>query len=240
LAKEEVMRAHIIWFLCFLLLLWSSAQAKVLFWDDFEDGVMSDRWRIVTEVFTEENGVLTMSQGAGQYPNILVDEIFDFSKGVTFQARLKLGNTNDMVMPVSPTDTTGLARKIAWDGPFVRICIDKGLGVPILQSTPKGNGQDVSRLVDFDPIDWQEEYEWAMYITEDKVKVYLDGKPVADGTHTAGFSKGYLTFEGSRAVDTTIDDVVIYTGDYDPRILDIARAVDASGKLTISWGAIKN
>jgi hypothetical protein len=238
--EELIMKAYFVLTLCSLLLLLSSVQAQVLFWDDFEDGVMSDKWKIIAEVYTEENGVLSMTQGAEQYPNIVVDELFDFSNGVTFQADLRLGQTNDMVMPISPTDSSELPRKIPWDGPFVRICIDKGVGVPILQSTPVGNGQDVSRLVDFDPIDWEQEYQWAMYVTEDRVKVYLDGDLVADEEHTGGFSQGYLTFGGSQAVDTTIDNVVIYTGDYDKNIIDKAKAVRSAGKLFIGWGAIKD
>lgn len=234
------MKAYLVSTLCFLLLFSASAQAEVLFWDDFEDGVLSDKWKIITEVYTEKDGVLTMTQGVGQYPSIAVNEAFDFSKGTTFQARLKLGATNDMVMPVSPTDSSELPRKIPWDGPFVRICIDKGVGHPIVQSTPKGNGVDVARFAELDPIEWEQAYQWAMYLAGDTVKVYLDGKEVVDAKHTGGFTKGYLTFGGSQSVDTTIDNVVIYTGDYDPDILEKARAVNAAGKLSISWGAIKN
>ena len=78
-------------------------------------------------------------------------------------------------------------------------------------------------------------------LTKDKVKVYLYGKLIADEKYTGGFSKGYLTFGDSRAVDTTIDNVVIYTGDYDRGILEEARVVaNTIEKLSTSWGAIKN
>lgn len=226
--------------LCFLLIFSALSQANALFWDDFEDGKLSPTWKIITGDFTEKDGVLNMTQGDGQYPNIVVNEAFDFSGGVTFQARLKLGATNDIVMPVSPTDTSGLPRKIAWDGPFVRITIDKGVGHPIIQSTPKGDGVDVTVLADLDPIDWNEAYQWAMSLKGSSVKVYLDEKKVADTKHTGEFTKGYLTIEGSRLVDTTIDNVVIYTGDYDANILEKARPVKTTGKLSITWGAIKN
>jgi hypothetical protein len=234
------MKAYLVLTLFFLLIFSALVQAGVLFWDDFEDNKLSSKWKIITGDFTEKDGVLNMTQGVGQYPNIAVNNAFDFSKGVTFQARLKLGATNDIVMPVSPTDTSDLGRKIAWDGPFVRICIDNGVGNPIVQSTPKGNGVDVARLVDLDPIDWNKAYQWAMYLAGDSVKVYLDGKKVADEKHTGGFTKGYLTIEGSKLVDTTIDNVVIYTGDYDSDILDKARVVNPSGKLATTWASLKN
>ena len=234
------MKISLLSILCFLLIFSALTQAGVLFWDDFEDGKLSSKWKVITGDFTEKDGVLNMTQGAGQYPNIAVNEAFDFSKGTTFQARLKLAETNDIVMPVSPTDTSGLGRKIAWDGPFVRICIDKGVGHPIVQSTPKGNGVDVKVLADLDPIEWEKAYQWAMYLKGDIVKVYLDGKKVADTKHTGGFTKGYLTIEGSRLIDTTVDNVVIYTGDYDRDIIKKAQTVNAKGKISITWGAIKN
>ncbi|MBM3239588.1 hypothetical protein FJZ31_25150 [Candidatus Poribacteria bacterium] len=234
------MKSYPVSILCILLLFPVIVQSKVLFWDDFEDGVLAGKWKIITGDFTEKNGVLTMTQGPGQYPSIAVNEAFDFSEGATFQASLKLGTTNDMVMPVSPTDASELPRKIPWDGPFVRICIDRGVGHPIVQSTPKGNGVDVARFAELDPIDWEKEYHWAMYLKGSAIKVYFDGKKVVDNKHTGGFTKGYLTFGGSKAVDTTIDNVVIYTGDYDRDILKKAQAVNSAGKLSISWGIIKS
>ncbi|MBC8230281.1 hypothetical protein H8E77_12095 [bacterium] len=234
------MKTYLVSILCFLLFCPALVQSKVLFWDDFEDDVLSEKWKIITGDYTEKDSVLTMTQGKGQYPSIAVGEAFDFSQGTTFQARLKLGATNDMVMPVSPTDASELPRKIPWDGPFVRICIDKGAGHPIVQSTPKGNGVDVARFAELDPIDWEKSYQWAMYLKGDTIKVYLDGKKVVNDKHTGGFTKGYLTFGGSKAVDTTIDNVVIYTGDYDRDILKKAQKVDVVGKLSVSWGTIKN
>ncbi|MDQ1317788.1 MAG: hypothetical protein QG588_1442 [Candidatus Poribacteria bacterium] len=235
------MKLCLIEILSFLLVFSVSSQATVLFWDNFEDGVMSDKWKVVTEVFTEKDGVMTMSQGAGQYPSLVVNMPIDFSGGVTFQAILKKNKTHDIVMPVSPTDASELARKIPWDGPFVRVCLDPNTGHPIVQSTPKGNGVDVKVLVDLPVIDWDNvAFQWAMYLKGDVVKLYQDGSKVLDSKHTGGFTKGYLSFGGSLAVDTTIDDVVIYTGDYDKDIINKAKAVSSAEKLFISWGKIKD
>jgi len=224
-----------------LLVFSTLSQAEVLFWDDFEDGVVSDKWKIVSEVFTEENGVMTMSQGNEQYPSLVVNMPIDFSDGVTFQALYAKGQTNDVVMPISPTDASELARKIPWDGPFVRITLDNGTGHPIIQSTPTGNGVDVTLLADLPVIDWDNEaFQWAMYLKGDVIKIYQDGDELLDSKHTGEFTEGYLSFGGSQAVDTTIDNVVIYTGDYDDNIIDKAKAVYPAGKLFIAWGAIKD
>jgi hypothetical protein len=229
----------------FLLVFSALAQAAVVFWDNFEDGVMSNKWKVVTGDYTEKNGVMTMSQGAGQYPSLVVNMPIDFSEGITFQAVLKLAKTHDIVMPVSPTDASELARKIPWDGPFVRIVLDKGSTPapphPYVQSTPKGNGVDVKVLADLPAIDWENKaFQWAIYLKGDAVRVYQDGSKLVDLKHTGGFTKGYLSFGGSQAVDTTIDDVVIYTGDYDKDIINKAKAVNSEEKLFISWGKIKD
>ena len=95
---------------CLLLLFSALAQAGVLLWDDFEDGVISEQnWKINTGDFTEEDGVLTMTRGEIQYPVIVTTEGFDFSNGVTFQGRMKLGTVSDnMGLIVTPTDCSEL------------------------------------------------------------------------------------------------------------------------------------
>jgi len=226
----------------FLLVFSVVSQAEVLFFDNLNDNALSAQWKVVTGDFTENNGVVTMSQGEGQYPSLAVNQQIDFSGGVTFQAVLNKGETNDIVMVVSPTDASELPRKIPWDGPFIRIVLDNGTGHPIIQSTPAGNGVEVTLLADLPVIDWDDEaFQWAMYIEGDALKVYQDGVKVFDGTNTGAFTKGYLTFGGSQAVNTTIDDVVIYSGDYDPDILNKATtsAVNSAEKLMTYWGEIK-
>jgi hypothetical protein len=236
------MKLYLVAILGFLLVFSVVSHAAVLFFDNFSDNALSAKWKIVTGDYTEKNGVVTMTQGAEPYPSLAVNQQIDFSGGVTFQAVLSKGKTHDIVMPVSPTDASELPRKIPWDGPFIRIVLDPGTGHPILQSTPKGNGVDVKVLADLPVIDWDNKaFKWSMYIKGDAVKLYQDGVKVFDGTHTGAFTKGFLTFGGSQAVDTTIDDVVIYSGDYDPDIVNKATtsAVNSADKLMISWGEIK-
>ena len=236
------MKACFVSILCFLVLFSALAQAEVLFWDNFEDGAISKGWKINNGDITEKDGVLTMTRGAKQYPIIVTKDAFDFNNGVTFQGDIKLGNVSaNAGLSVSPTDASELAPfPIPWFGTFVRIILDQNH--PYIQSTPKGNGADVTKLADFDQVDPGKAYQWAMYLKKDTVKVYLDGKKLLDTKHTGGFTKGYLSFgAGEDAVkDTTVDNVVIYTGDYDLDILSKAQAVNAAGKLSISWGAVKN
>jgi hypothetical protein len=240
------MKLYLVATLGFLLVFSFVSQAAVLFFDDFSDNALSAKWKVVTGDFTEKNGVVTMTQGVGQYPSLAVNQQIDFSAGVTFQAVLKLAKTHDMVMPISPTDASELPRKIPWDGPFIRIVLDKGSTPapphPYAQSTPKGNGVDVKVLGDFAAIDWENKaYKWSIYVKGDALRVYMDGSKLLETTHTGAFTKGYLTFGGSQAVDTTIDDVVIYSGDYDPDIVSKATtsAVNPAEKLMINWGEIK-
>lgn len=236
------MKTCLISILCFLAIFSALAQAEILFWDNFEDGAISKGWKINNGDITEKDGVLTMTQGAKQYPDIVTKDAFDFGDGVTFQGDMKLGNTSaDMVMCVGPTDASELAPfPIPWFGPFVRIVLDQTR--PYVQSTPKGNGADVTKLADFDQVDPGKAHQWAMYLKKDAIKVYVDKKKVLDTKHTGGFTKGYFTFGAGEELvkDTTVDNVVIYTGDYDVDVPSKAQAVNTAGKLSISWGAVKN
>jgi len=236
------MKACFVSILCFLVLFSTLAQAEVLLWDNFEDGAISKVWKINNGDVTEKDGVLTMTQGAKQYPIIVTKDAFDFSNGVTFQGDIKLGNVSaNAGLSISPTDASELAPfPIPWFGPFIRIILDQNF--PYSQSTPKGNGVDVTKLADFVQADPGEAHQWAMYLKKDAVKIYMGGKKLLDAKHTGGFTKGYLSFGAGEATvkDTTVDNVVIYTGDYDPDILNKAQAVNVIGKLSISWGAVKN
>ena len=229
---------------CLLLFFSALAQAEVLLWDDFEDGVISEQnWKINTGDITEEDGILTMTRGEIQYPVIVTTEAFDFSNGVTFQGLMKLGTVSaNMGLSVTPTDCSELEPfPIGWFGPFVRIILDQDH--PYVQSTPKGNGVEVVRFAELDQVDPEESHLWAMYLEGETVRVYLDGEKLVDTEHTGGFSKGYLSFGAGEAVvaDTTVDNVVIYTGDYDPDIFNKAMAVaNTIEKLSTSWGEIKN
>ena len=239
-----MMKVYFASIFCLLLLFSALAQAEVLLWDDFEDGVISEQsWKINTGDLTEEDGILTMTRGDVQYPVIVTTEAFDFSNGVTFQGRMKLGTVSDNLgLSVTPTDCSELKPfPIGWFGPFVRIILDQNH--PYVQSTPKGNNVDVARFAELDQVDPEESHQWAMYLEGETVRVYLDGEELVDAEHTGGFTKGYLSFGAGEATvaDTTVDNVVIYTGDYDPDILKKAMAVaNTVEKLSTSWGAIKN
>jgi hypothetical protein len=157
------MKAYFVSILCFLFLFSALAQAEVLFWDNFEDGAISKGWTINNGDITEKDGVLTMTRGAKQYPIIVTKDAFDFSNGVTFQGDIKLGNVSaDAGLSVSPTDASELAPfPIPWFGSFVRIIFDQNH--PYIQSTPKGNGVDVTKLADFDQVAPEKAHQCAMY-----------------------------------------------------------------------------
>ena len=85
-------------------------------------------------------------------------------------------------------------------------------------------------------------YKISIYMEIKEYKVYIDGKEIIKGKHEQNFTKGYLIFAawtGATAIKENhkLDDVFVYEGDYD---LNPSLLVKTQGKLTTTWGSIKN
>lgn len=266
--RKEVamMKAYSISVFCFLLLFSALAQAQILFWDDFEDGTWEDKWLNAAQGTYKIIDAAEYKSMYGHFPlddpnnkGVLIfggDQglantsdhsfvvkgdpfLFGTAKGVTFEsmAQWVVGGQH-FVLSVSKTDTTGLARNLAYFDLHVRAILDPTLGTVWVQTHwPADN--HITHVDDIPaPPDGQFS-KISFYLNEKDYKLYINGELVHEGEHEAHMKEGYMSWSTTGGWGH-IDNVVVYGGDYNPRAFEMAMSVKPFRKLSSTWGTIKN
>jgi len=237
----------------------------VLFWDDFEDGTWEDKWMNAAQGaykiidadeykkmyghFPLDNpnnkGVLIFGGDEGlantkDHSFVAKGEPFLFSTvaGITFEAMAQwVAGGQHFVLSVSETDTSKLDRNLAYFEPHIRTILDP-LGVVWMQTHwPQEN--HITHVEDIPAPPDGKFSKISFYLNEKIYELYIDGKSVHKGNHECGLKKGYMSWSTTGGWGH-LDNVVVYTGDYNPRAFEIAQPVDPACKLSSTWGTIKN
>jgi len=254
--------------ICIILILGFYAPVSaitILFWDDFEDGTWEDKWLNAAQGSYEiingaeykkiyghfplddsnNKGVLIFGGGEGlantkDHSFVVKGDPFSFStaEGITFEsmAQWVIGGQH-FVLSASETDTSKLPRNLAYFEPHIRTILDPAGVVWVQTNWPQDN--HINHVDDI-PAPADDKFaKISFYLNEKIYKLYIDGKLVHEGNHESGLKKGYMSWSTTGGWGN-LDNVVVYTGDYNQKAFDIAMSVEPGQKLLSTWSAIKS
>ena len=237
----------------------------ILFWDDFEDGTWEDKWINAAQGSYKIINAAEYKKMYGHFPlddpnnkGVLIfggDEglantkdhsfvvkgdpfLFSTAEGMTFESLAQwIVGGQHFVLSASETDTSKLPRNLAYFEPHIRTVLDP-VGVVWVQTHwPKDN--HITHVQDIPAPPAGKHAKISFYINEKIYKLYIDGKLVHKGNHECGLKKGYMSWSTTGGWGH-LDNVVVYTGDYNPRAFEIAMSVEPARKISSRWSAIKN
>ena len=237
----------------------------VLFWDNFEDGTWEDKWinaaqgsyKIIDAAEYKNmyghfplddpnnKGVLIFGGDEGlanikDHSLVAKEGPFSFStaEGITFESMAQwVVGGNHFVLSVSETDTSKLDRNLAYFEPHIRTILDPAGVIWIQTHWPEEN--HITHIEDLPAPPEGKFSKISFYLNEKIYQLYIDGKLVHEGNHECSLKKGYMSWSTTGGWGH-IDNVVIYTGDYNPKAFEIAQSVEPALKLFSTWGNIKS
>jgi hypothetical protein len=236
-----------------------------LFWDDFEDGKWDDKWLEAAQGSYKIINAAEYKNLYGAFPlddannkGVLVfggDEglanvkdhslvakggpfTFATAEGITFEsmAQWVVGGQH-FVLSVSETDLTKLARNLAYFEPHIRTVLDPAGVLWVQTHWPQDNHITFEDKLPGTP---DGTFSKVSFYLNDKIyKLYIDGKLVSSKDHQSGLKEGYMSW-GTTGGWGLLDNVVVYTGDYNAGAFELVLSVGRSQKLLSTWSAIKS